>query len=137
VPTYADHDAEQVAHGILLSGKANILDAAVSTASKPLSVSDLERTTRPGIAPRRKKDGDDFEYVGMLKIAAGERDYAIAAQWFGWLPGPYATRDAALAAYGYILGGETHGYLDALRNQVVRGEGRPITLEDLNAFATD
>lgn len=61
--------------------------------------------------------------------------WALAASWYGWLPGVFATREAALLAYGYVLGGERAGHLEDLRDEVPRREDRPIEVYDLIAFA--
>lgn len=61
--------------------------------------------------------------------------YSVAASWYGWLPGVYATREAAVMAYGYVLGGETPRRLEDLRDQVLGGEGRPVEVRDFIALA--
>lgn len=129
MPTFADDNAEYVAHGIRLGGKADKLDAAISAAGEPLSVTDLERIARPDLSDHGEESGDRSEHVGMLKISATQHGYSIAARWFGWLPGCYATREAALTAYGYVLGGEAHGYLDDIAK---RGT---LAVEDIEAAA--
>jgi hypothetical protein len=67
----------------------------------------------------------------MLRLYEGQGTYMIACSWFGWLPGHYTTRDAALVAYGYILAGEKAGYLEELA--VPRPAG--YTLAEIEAFA--
>jgi hypothetical protein len=134
MPTYASNDAEQVAHGIRLGGKAAMLDDFLRSMNKPVSVDQLEYITRPDAYAEhglRATPDDRFEHVGMLKISATQHGYSIAAEWFGWLPGSYTTRDAALTAYGYVLGGEAHGYLE----DIAKRYGGSITTEDLQAIA--
>ena len=68
----------------------------------------------------------------MLRLYPhADGDHTLACEWFGWLPGHYTTRQAALVAYGYVLGGEDAGYLDKLA--VPRPEG--YTLAEIEAFA--
>lgn len=128
---YADHDAALVAHGIRLGGKGDALANALHAAGQPLTVDDLERIARPDLSRRATQQGDGFEHVGMCQIAPTDNGYALAAQWFGWLPGRYATRDVALAAYGYVLGGEGFGYLNDL---VKRWGDRAVTAEDIQGL---
>lgn len=130
--TFENPDAELIAEGIRLSGKAEAVDDFVRSMSRPVSVDQLEYITRPDAFAEyglRAAAGLGFEHVGMLKIAAVEGGFTIAALWFGWLPGVYATRDAALVAYGYALGGEQHGHLEDL----TRG-GSSITADDVRAL---
>lgn len=132
---YADHDAEQVAHGIRLGGRGQTLDAA--PAGQPLTVSDLERLTRPDIYEPDEEADPDYEDPpqwgpgGQLQVHQASDTYTIAADWCGWLPGHYVTRDAALVAYGYVLGGEAAGPLDKLAGARAAG----YTLSEIEAFA--
>lgn len=131
---FTDHDAALVAHGIRLGGKGDALNNALHAAGEPLTVSHLERIARPDMAPEATEDGqaaDGFEHVGMLKMAHTEAGYVIASRWFGWLPGTYATRNVALAAYGYVLGGEGYGHLEDL---VKRWGSRGVTAEDVQGL---
>lgn len=129
MPAYANHDAEQVAHGIRLGGRAAVIDATPD--DQPLTVAGLERLTRPDLQPHNESPGLDYESVGMLHIYKVRETYTIACEWFGWLPGHYTTREAALTAYGYILGGENAGPLDRLTQPRIDG----YTLAEIEAFA--
>ncbi|MEV4033415.1 hypothetical protein [Streptomyces umbrinus] len=137
MPAYADHDAEQVAHGIRLGGRGEMLDAAPP--GSPLAVADLERLARPDLyEPDPEEDLDeDYEDApewgseGQLRIHQASDTYTIAADWCGWLPGHYVTRDAALVAYGYVLGGEKAGPLGKLAQPRLAG----YTLAEIEAFA--
>jgi hypothetical protein len=141
MPGYANHEAECVGYGISLGGSGTQVHNAIHAATAPLSVDDLERIFRPDshatYAERtREETSNGWDRIGMLKMSrTPDGRYSIAAQWHGWFPGSYASRDVALTAYGFILGGEAAGYLEELRDQVVCGEQRAITIEDLNAFA--
>lgn len=79
--------------------------------------------------------------VGLARVYGpddgplGKETWAVAAAWYGWLPGIYDSRAAALLAYGYVLGGERHGLLEELRNQVNRTERRAIEPADLISYA--
>lgn len=130
MPAYADHDAEQVAHGIRLGGRGHLIDAAPD--SPALTIEALERLTRPDLY-EPDEDGEirPVGETGMLRVYQASDTYTIACEWFGWLPGHYTTRDAALTAYGYVLGGEDAGYLDKLA--VPRADG--YTLDEIEAFA--
>ena len=132
MPTYANPDAEHVAHGIRLGGGGSLLDTTPD--SPPLTVEALERLTRPDLYAKRDEEHRMrlIGETGMLRLYTHDDDYTIACDWFGWLPGHYTTRKAALAAYGYVLGGENAGYLDRLAQP--RPEG--YTLGELEAFAT-
>lgn len=130
MPAYADHDAEQVAHGIRLGGRGQMLDAAPD--SRPLGIEALERLARPDVyEPDEDGETHPVGETGMLHVYKVSETYTIACEWFGYLPGHYVTRDAALVAYGYVLGGENAGPLDKLA--VPRLEG--YTLEEIEAFA--
>lgn len=131
MPTYANPDAEHVAHGIRLGGRGDTLDEA--PVGQPLTVEALEHLTRPDLY-EPAEDGETRRVgdTGMLRLYLhADGDYTIACEWFGWLPGHYVTRDAALVAYGYVLGGETAGRLDELA--VPRADG--FTLDEIEAFA--
>jgi hypothetical protein len=130
MPTFADHDAEQVAHGIRLGGIGETLDTALGAAGEPLTVAHLEDIARPDLHRQSSPVGNGLEHVGMLGIFQGPDGYVIAAQWFGWLPGRYTTRDAALIAYGYVLGGEAHGYLEDISKRRAL-----LRVEDIEALA--
>lgn len=129
--TYADRDAEQVARGIRLGGQGDQLDAAPD--SEPLTVAGLERLTRSDIyEPDEDFDPDyddppEWGPEGQLRVYKVSETYTIAADWCGWLPGHYVTRDAALVAYGYVLGGEGAGVLGELATPGPDG----LTVEDL------
>lgn len=135
MPAYADHDAEQVAHGIRLGGRGDKLDAAPD--GRPLNVGDLERLTRPDLYEPDEDLDEDHEDApewgpgGQLRVHQATDTYTLSADWPGWLPGHYVTRDAALVAYGYVLGGEKAGPLDKLAQP--RPEG--YTLAEIEAFA--
>jgi len=135
MPAYADHDAEQVAHGIRLGGRGEKLDAA--PVDRPLNVGDLERLTRPDLYEPGEDRDENYEDPpawgpgGQLRIHHVSDTYTIACDWFGWLPGHYVTRDAALVAYGYVLGGEKAGPLDKLAQPRLEG----YTLAEFEAFA--
>lgn len=130
---YADHDAELIAEGIRLGGKSAALDEALATARDPLAVGRLEGIARPDLSGHAVERFDGFEHVGMCKISDTQHGYVVAAEWFGWLPGTYSTRDAALTAYGYVLGGEAHGYLNDIAKQL----GGSVTVEDFQALAAE
>lgn len=75
---------------------------------------------------------DRAELVGPFRLYPPPDDPdqvpGWAVSWGGaWLPGRYADRDAALFACGYVLGGESRGDLEAIRDSV----GGPIALADL------
>ncbi|MEV0556179.1 hypothetical protein AB0I27_22355 [Streptomyces sp. NPDC050597] len=134
MPAYADHDAEQVARGIRLGGRGQILDEA--PAGPPLTVAGLERLTRPDIyEPDEELDEDEdpptWGAGGQLQVHQASDTYTLSAAWWGWLPGHYVTRDAALVAYGYVLGGEKTGPLDKLAQPRLEG----YTLAEIETFA--
>lgn len=131
MPAYAEHDAEQIAHGIRLGGRGDTLDNALAAVGEPLTVRHLERITRPDLHPLDGGPGLDYETVGMLHLYKVSDAYTVASEWFGWLPGHYTTRDAALVAYGYVLGGEGAGRLDELA--VPRPDG--FTIGEIESFA--
>lgn len=131
MPAYANIDAEHVAHGIRLGGRGHLLDAA--SADQALTVQALERLARPDIhGPDEGGEERRVSEVGMLRLYCHtDGDHTIACDWFGWLPGHYTTREAALAAYGYVLGGEGAGHLDELAQPRLEG----YTLAEIEAFA--
>ncbi|MET8746871.1 hypothetical protein [Streptomyces sp. NPDC004728] len=144
-------DAQTIERGIRLGGSTEIvanLEAAL--AEGPLTPDRIEHLAHPDwdrieleerVNEPRPEDGDS---VGLARLYGSEKTdapglaptWALAASWYGWLPGAYASREAALLAYGYILGGENSGELEELRDQVARAEHRPITQADLTDFAT-
>lgn len=131
MPTYANLDAEQVAHGIRLGGRGHLLGGA--TVSQPLTVEALERLARPDLhEPGEGGEARRVGELGMLRLHPhADGDYTIACEWFGWLPGHYTTRYAALAAYGYVLGGESAGPLEMLTRPRAAG----YALAEIEAFA--
>lgn len=100
MPTYANPDAEHLAHGIRLGGGHGTAEE-VERGLKALTVHDAIGT------------------------------YTISTTTHGWLPGHYTTREAALVAVGYVLGGEEAGPLDALAQPRANG----YTLDEIEAFA--
>jgi hypothetical protein len=130
MPAYANTDAEHVAHGIRLGGRGHLLDDAPD--SPPLTIEALERLTRPDLyEPDEDGETRPVGEMGMLRLYQASETFTIACEWFGWLPGHYTTRQAALVAYGYVLGGEDAGYLDKLA--APRPEG--YTLAEIEDFA--
>ncbi|GGZ23247.1 hypothetical protein GCM10010387_15450 [Streptomyces inusitatus] len=140
-------DAEIIVRGIGLGGSADIA-AAVRTAELegPLTPDRIERLAHSDWGPARVEElltrpvPEGCEQVGLARIyplvdQRGSDARLLAASGYGWLPGSYATREAALLAYGYVLGGEGSGYLEDLRDKITRGERRPIVADDLVAFA--
>lgn len=127
----ADHDAERVAHGMRLGGKGDALDAALAEAQRPLTVAQVEKIARPDLGPSNSGRGLDHERVGALKLYRVTDTYTIATDDFGWLPGHYVDRDAALVAYGYVLGGEGAGTLDKVKAPAPQG----IAVEEIEAYA--
>lgn len=134
MPKYANGDAEHVAHGIRLGGKGALLDAVGP--GQQLTVSDLEQLARPDLyEPDPAEDQESWRQPGpegMVRIYCYTQhgDYDVACDWFGWVPGHYATREAGLTAYGYLLGGEQAGELE----EMVK-EQRPHTVTDIERFA--
>jgi hypothetical protein len=145
-------DARVIANGIRLGGSSEIASAlAAALAEGPLTPDGIERLAHP--------DWDRFQFeehsstpvspgaepVGLARLyAPGEESaegtgippsWAVAAAWYGWLPGLFASRDAALLAYGYVLGGEGAGPLEELRDRIVRAMRQPIDASALIAFA--
>jgi hypothetical protein len=146
-------DARVIGKGIRLGSSAEIVAALeAALAEGPLTPDQIERLAHP--------DWDRFtfeeqastpvspgaEAVGLARVYAPVAPdpaqpwrvvsgWLVAAAWWGWLPCTFATRDAALLAYGYVLGGEGAGPLEELRDRIVRGERRPIELGDLIVFA--
>lgn|GEM_PF-6224395 len=132
MPAYASTDAEHVAHGIRLGGRGRPLDDALAAAREPLDVPGLEGIARPDLKPADEGPGFEYETIGMLHLYEVAGTYKIATRWFGWLPGHYDSRAAALVAYGYVLGGEQPGLLSRLTSP--RADG--YTLAEIEAFAT-
>jgi hypothetical protein len=138
----ADREAEALYQGILLGATHAAherLEAQLHAANDPVTVRDLEALTRPDIDPTDYSEPMDCERVSMARLYAPDQTsdgWALAAAWFGWLPGRYDTRDAALTAYGYVLVGEAPGALEYLRNRVQGVERRLITVDDLKAYAS-
>lgn len=128
---YANPDAEHVAHGIRLGGRGHLLDTAPD--SRKLDVEALERLTRPDLYEDQDDDdlSLDVQPLGQLRIHPSQDTHTIACDWYGWLPGHYTTREAALVAYGYVLGGEKAGELDKLAQP--RPDG--YTLNEIETFA--
>lgn len=144
-------DAELLARGIRLGAapdRVALLDTALRGAAGPLTADDVERYMHSDwdrwqlAATQVNPRSDHVEPVGMARLHAPHPDHpevgwALAATWYGWLPGIYTTREAALLAYGYLLGGESAGFLEELRDQVLRGESRHITVDDIEGFAAE
>lgn len=130
--SYANSDAEHVGRGIQLGGKGDRLDQALSEESEPLTVTRLERIMRPDLGDDpHDPAGRGLEQMGMCLISKTGDSYGLAARWFGWLPGHYDSREAALVAYGYVLGGESAGYLD----RVAEPGPEPWTVQMIERFA--
>lgn len=130
MPAYANHDAEQVAHGIRLGGRGHLIDTA--PASQLLDIEALERIACPDLyEPDENGERHPAGGMGTLRLYQVKDTYTVACEWFGWLPGHYTTREAALTAYGYVLGGENVGLLEKLA--APRPEG--YTLTEIEAFA--
>ncbi|PPS89490.1 hypothetical protein [Streptomyces sp. MH60] len=129
MPDYADFDAEKVAHGIRLGGGGATLDAYVGEA---LTVADLEDLLRPDLRDDEDSPASSSR-LGQLRVRDMIDSFTMACDWYGYLPGHYETRDTALVAYGYILGGEQAGSL----NVIARPRPEPITEQELERFARD
>lgn len=69
--------------------------------------------------------------LDVLTVHDAVGSYTISTTTYGWLPGHYATREAALVAIGYVLGGEQAGELDKLAQPRPHG----YTLAEIEAFA--
>ncbi|MEZ3180816.1 hypothetical protein KYY02_19610 [Streptomyces pimonensis] len=143
-------DARIIGKGIRLGGAPEIvraLDAALAEGPltpdriEQLAHPDWDRLTFEEQTSRPVSEGADA--VGLARLygpdemdAAGlTPSWGLAAAWYGWLPGTYTDRTAALLAYGYILGNESGGLLEELRDRITRDQRRPITSSDLIAFA--
>ncbi|WP_413808132.1 hypothetical protein [Streptomyces sp. OE57] len=158
--TPAPHgDVAALIHGVRAGGiphRAESLETALrQAAGRPLTVEELEAAAllqwdRLTYEEQRRMNAEErpvspgVEAVGFARIYPPKQAsalpgqapaYGVAASWYGWLPGIYATRTAALMAYGYLLGGEEAGLLEELRDQILRGERRPIEVHDLITFS--
>jgi hypothetical protein len=143
-------DARVIAKGIRLGGSREIVAALeAALVEGPLTPDRIEQVAHPDW------DRIQFEEHASEPVAEGARpvglcrlydpvqmgaaprpaSWGVAAAWWGFLPGAYASREAALLAYGYVLGREGAGMLEELRDTVLLGEGRPIEAADLIAFA--
>ncbi|MGX1514021.1 hypothetical protein [Streptomyces collinus] len=146
----AYEDARIIGKGIRLGGSPEIVAALeAALAEGPLTPDRLERLAHPDWdrltfeeeASEPVSEGADAvglaRLYGPVQMGRPPRpaSWTVAASWWGWLPGAYASREAALLAYGYVLGGEGRGPLEELRDTVLRGEGRPIEIGDLVVFA--
>ncbi|MFF5668815.1 hypothetical protein ACFY8S_01540 [Streptomyces hygroscopicus] len=155
----AHEDVTVLVHGVRAGGdpdRVESLETALRRADgRPLTVEELEAAVllqwdRVTYEEQRRMDAEErpvspgAEAVGFARIYPPEQAsalpgqapaYALAASWYGWLPGVYATRKAALLAYGYVLGGEAAGNLEELRGQVLRRERQPIGVRDLITFS--
>lgn len=146
----AHEDARVIGKGIRLGAGREIvaaLDAALTEG--PLTPDRIERLAHPDWDRLTFEEestepvSEGVEPVGLARLygpgqtAAPGRapSWAVAASWYGWLPGTFEDRTAALLAYGYALGCEGAGPLERLRDQVCRRERRPIHAGDLVAFA--
>lgn len=146
--TPSPDDARTIVQGIRLGGSAEIA-AAVEAALGPLGADRIEQLVHPDWDRVQFEEysaepvSPGAEPVGLARLYPPEQTAAdgltpawvVAASWYGWLPGRYAGREAALLAYGYVLGHEGGGALEELRDRVARGEDRPIESADLIAFA--
>lgn len=145
--TAAPKDASLIVKGIRLGGSTDVvaaLDAALADGG-PLTPDSIERFAHPDWdrvtfeQQARELVPSGAEVVGLARLygpdeidAPGLRpSWALAAAWYGWLPGIFDSRTAALIAYGYVLGREQHGPLEDLRDRIVRGQGRPVEVSDL------
>ncbi|MEC3995029.1 hypothetical protein VSR01_16410 [Actinacidiphila sp. DG2A-62] len=147
-------DARIIGKAIRLGGSREIiaaLDAALTEG--PLTPDRIERLAHPDwdrVAFEEEASepvSEGAEAVGLARLYGPEQtsargriagrppSWGVAASWYGWLPGMYEDRTAALLAYGYVLGGEGAGPLEELRNRINRGERRPIGTSDLVVFA--
>lgn len=146
----AHDDARVIGKGIRLGGSREIVAALeAALAEGPLTPDRIERFAHPDWdrvtfeEQSSKPVSKGADAVGFARLYGPDQagrpgsapSWAVAASWFGWLPGLYGDRTTALLAYGYVLGGEGTGNLEELRNTVLRGERRPIELADLIVFA--
>jgi hypothetical protein len=145
-------DARVIAKGIRLSGSREIVAALEAALTEgPLTPDRIERFAHPDwdrVAFEEKSGeavSEGAEAVGLARlydpsqtaVPGRSPSWGVAASWYGWLPGMYEDRTAALLAYGYVLGGEGDRPLEGLRDRVNRRERRPITTDDLIMFAED
>ncbi|MDX3345905.1 hypothetical protein PV387_03495 [Streptomyces sp. ME02-6987-2C] len=150
MPSSVLTDARTIAKGIRLGGASDIvraLDEALTDG--PLTPDRIEQLAHPDWdrvqfeEESGKPVSEGADAVGLARLYDPEQtgpahrqgSWGVAASWYGWLPGAYASRDAALLAYGYVLGQEGPGLLERLRDEVCRRERRPIDAADLIAFA--
>ena len=139
-----------VIKGIRLGGDPAVVaavEAAKAAAGEDFTMEDLERHAHPDWdrvqfeAYSRGPVSQGAQRVGLARLygpddsPVGKDTWAVAASWYGWLPGIYSSREAALLAYGYVLGHERGGLLEELRNRVNRREQRAIQPADLIAYA--
>jgi hypothetical protein len=142
-------DARVIGKGIRLGGSPEIVAALeAALAEGPLTPDRIERFAHPDWdRVEFEEEQQDpvtagFELVGFARLCGPDQkdtpglppSWSVAASWFGWLPGTYEDRTAALLAYGYVLGCEGGGPLEDLRNRINRRERRPINSGDLIAF---
>jgi hypothetical protein len=143
-------DARVIGKGIRLGGAPEIvraLDAALTEG--PLTPDRIEQLAHPDWDRVEFEEqagtpaSEGAETVGLARLygpdqmdAAGLTPaWGLAAAWYGWLPGTYEDRTAALLAYGYVLGNESGGLLEELRDRITRDQRRPINAGDLIVFA--
>lgn len=139
-PSLAEHDVTAGLAGYLKPGDPPIEDRDIAAAVSALNAAVAMIETAYSWAARIPKgilsahDPDGPEVFGPFKIyqpSEGEKERGLgwAISYGGaWLPGRYADRDAALLACGYVLGGESRGVIDTVRDRAV---GRLITVQDL------
>jgi len=140
--TTALDDAQVIAEGIRLGGSPEITAAlAAVCAQGPLTPDDIERVAHPDWdrlwweEVRQVPPPSDVEPVGLAHLQELPRGgYVVAADGIGPVPGVYPSREAALLAYGYFLGGEGAGPLRELRALVVAEGRRMIEMSELTAF---
>lgn len=146
-------DARIIGKGIRLGGAPQIVAALeAALAEGPLTPDQIERLAHPDWdrltfeEQQSEPVSEGAEAVGLAHVYAPVAPdpaqpwrvvsgWLVAASWWGWLPASFATRDAALLAYGYVLGGEGRGPLEELRNRVNRRERRPIETGDVIVYA--
>jgi hypothetical protein len=143
-------DARIIGKGIRLGGSREIVAALeAALAEGPLTPDRIEQVAHPDwdrVAFEEEVStpaSPGAEVVGLAHLYPLDEtnplrlpgSWHVAASWYGWLPGAYADRTAALLAYGYVLGDEGAGPLEQLRDRVNRRERRPINTGDLIQFA--
>ncbi|MCZ1012054.1 hypothetical protein [Streptomyces lydicus] len=139
-------DARIIAKGIRLGGSSEIVAAVEAAgASGPLTPgrieqlahpawdrAEFEERSRPTSPPGAEQVGMALLYrVDQAAIPGDAPSWVLATQWCGWLPGTYASREAALLAYGYVLGTEGSDRLEELRDCT---RPHPIRPADLIAY---